>query len=1338
MKSKVLGIVSLFFSVILLSSCDLFVGVGGIDSEPPVITISTPQDGSIYSPGDIVISGSATDNDKIRDIVIYLGNEEKARLGNKNVFQHTLSIGSPGVYEISVKAIDNVGNESEKKVKITIDTGGPVITIQTPEENKFYKGIISASGTVSDDSGINTVEWSLDGVTWNTLVSSYLDKEYNFSFSIVSTNYNDGLYYLYIRAKDVTEKLSIRNVSLYINNNLSNTIISPIPGQAISGVENIRGNILVNNPIFISNISLIVETNSGGVYIITNIPTSINYSYDFDADELESGLNVTFKIVVNSYSGLSITNSVVTYVDKTYPSINVVFPTNGSFLKNFIYTFHGTSYDDTGIKQVLISFDNNTFSQVSISNDGTNYFWYTNIYTANLSEGDNELYVTVVDLDNKPKSTRALFTVDKTLPNITIISPSNNSTVGTNFVISANAVDNYAVMSFFVKLDGVVVVSNGNISSLSSVYLNFVTNLSGEGARILDFIAQDVAGNIANVTYTISINSDPARTSNIIITSSSGTNLYVKGLATIYGVSYDSVEVSNVYYSIGNDEVIFITNAGVTSTNWVFNFNSGNYSDGLTQLSIKAVDNLGGFTYYTTNIYIDNTTPYVSVLNVQNGEYLGGFINLQVLITDNISLLSFSLLTNGSLFTNDSSIPEGDKESLYILPQWDLSSQSDGTTNTIVSIVVDRAFTTNIVTNWFVISNDIPIMTVNEPLVNQYVSNKVLVSGIAIKSPQGIKETQLKIGSQNFVVASTNNISSDGFTNEFSHVFDTTLVPQGLQIITVRGIASNNSYNQVTIPVIVDYTLPSLTFISLTDGASYYGTITVSGKAWDNLGISNVNVYIKTNNVALPGWDPAIVSLDSSSNWSTNWDTTTLPVGYVEITVEAVDYAGNSTNIAKNIIIRPYISSISPNSAWVGGGINITGSNFGTGSARIIYNGATNTITASPANLNDIVPSSAKSGYLLVEVNGITSINSNWVDVWEITGYPPITAAQINSGFKAYSNKIYFAQSAKSGSSWASNNLLSDYTSTFTQYPFISSSTPNGEVVGLGNAIDARGNLVAIAYSPVKMNGVWVTTFTNNGVNLIRITNYKIDTITLQGSDPRIGVRIGSDLSIHVAYSDFANGTIKYAKSTTYGTSWTIENAVTNLTFHPTLKDAQPRIDLDTSGLPHISYYDHGIGKLRHAYKLISGEWMTETVDTMQLNGQYSSIKIDDNNTIHISYYNGDQGDLMYSYKPSGGQWTRILIDYSAITGYYTSIDTYGSEKAIAYYSTTYQNGWLAYNNGSDVNNWRIIQIPQTPTLSVPYGLHCGVNFSPDGNQIWVGFIEQSDLSLWVAKYKKP
>jgi len=72
-------------------------------------------------------------------------------------------------------------------------------------------------------------------------------------------------------------------------------------------------------------------------------------------------------------------------------------------------------------------------------------------------------------------------------------------------------------------------------------------------------------------------------------------------------------------------------------------------------------------------------------------------------------------------------------------------------------------------------------------------------------------------------------------------------------------------------------------------------------------------------------------------------------------------------------------------------------------------------------------------------------------------------------------------------------------------------------------------------------------------------------------------------------------------------------------------------IALDSSGYPHVSYFDRINWDLKYAYMDASG-WHTETVDSEGYVGQYTSIALDSSDNAHISYQDYANSDLKYAW----------------------------------------------------------------------------------------------------------
>jgi hypothetical protein len=100
------------------------------DYELPVISITTPTNNQIYSPGQILnISGTITDNDYIAEVHIHVNNlitgaeyldEHLHPAGNAtNFLNQSLTTVAGTSYKIQIMAIDRAANEAVSTVEVS-------------------------------------------------------------------------------------------------------------------------------------------------------------------------------------------------------------------------------------------------------------------------------------------------------------------------------------------------------------------------------------------------------------------------------------------------------------------------------------------------------------------------------------------------------------------------------------------------------------------------------------------------------------------------------------------------------------------------------------------------------------------------------------------------------------------------------------------------------------------------------------------------------------------------------------------------------------------------------------------------------------------------------------------------------------------------------------------------------------------------------------------------------------------------------------------------------------------------------------------------------------------
>ncbi len=155
----------------------------------------------------------------------------------------------------------------------------------------------------------------------------------------------------------------------------------------------------------------------------------------------------------------------------------------------------------------------------------------------------------------------------------------------------------------------------------------------------------------------------------------------------------------------------------------------------------------------------------------------------------------------------------------------------------------------------------------------------------------------------------------------------------------------------------------------------------------------------------------------------------------------------------------------------------------------------------------------------------------------------------------------------------------------------------------------------------------------------------------------------------HISYYSGTKGSLKYAKWD--GRKWDVEIIESGNKEKPNLEHVFKKyqrkdiglhtsIVLDSSGLPHISYYDRIEGDLKYT-KLDGKKWVVETVDSEGDIGMYTSIAVDYFGNPHISYNDKTKGDLKYA-KWDGNKWVIKTVDSDGDVGMYTSIVLDGSD----------------------------------------------------------------------------
>ncbi|MEE8575039.1 MAG: Ig-like domain-containing protein, partial [Thermodesulfobacteriota bacterium] len=127
-----------------------------LDSTAPVISITSPTDGSITTDSSVTVSGTVDDNSAS---ITVNGVTATVSAGTFTATGVTLA---EGANTITATATDGAGNSSSSSISITLDTSAPAISITSPTGGSTTTASsITVTGTVDDNSASVTV----NGVT---------------------------------------------------------------------------------------------------------------------------------------------------------------------------------------------------------------------------------------------------------------------------------------------------------------------------------------------------------------------------------------------------------------------------------------------------------------------------------------------------------------------------------------------------------------------------------------------------------------------------------------------------------------------------------------------------------------------------------------------------------------------------------------------------------------------------------------------------------------------------------------------------------------------------------------------------------------------------------------------------------------------------------------------------------------------------------------------------------------------------------------------------------------------------------------------------------------------
>ncbi len=310
--------------------------------DPFVVILSSPTNHSVVSSG-LSISGSSFNEAGLQSATVYytLTNSGSATnqisatvAGNPlAMISASLNILNSGYYYIWIKATDahsHTAFSARTLIKVEIadpDVTPPALSINSHTNNQVVGSSLSLQGTVSDDTAVADILFSLNQQAWFSIQT--VAPNWQQSFILTNTGIND----LAVYAIDTSGNSSLTQIiSLNYDSSVPTVSINkPVHGISTNkSLINVSGTASVQNDT-IQSVSL--KVNNGSFADVGNT------TWSRSGVSLIQGTN-TLTAKALSAGGKTAEATVSLYVDSIAPALNISSPSDG-------YTVNGTSANIT-------------------------------------------------------------------------------------------------------------------------------------------------------------------------------------------------------------------------------------------------------------------------------------------------------------------------------------------------------------------------------------------------------------------------------------------------------------------------------------------------------------------------------------------------------------------------------------------------------------------------------------------------------------------------------------------------------------------------------------------------------------------------------------------------------------------------------------------------------------------------------------------------------------------------------------------------------------------------------------------------------------------------------
>lgn len=382
-------------------------------------------------------------------------------------------------------------------------------------------------------------------------------------------------------------------------------------------------------------------------------------------------------------------------------------------------------------------------------------------------------------------------------------------------------------------------------------------------------------------------------------------NTFVKGNVTIRVNVTDAVHAVNAVLVDFNGTNNTLTQAGdIWSFVWVTPQAPGQ-PDRTYNLTFLMNDTIGlAVTHVVVNVTVDNTKPAVLLSNTTNTLLSGTQFNFSIrpaTFTLNATVTDANaqtVLFNLSNASGQVQLQNGLKTGNHFVASLNTTNLADvlGGYNitAIANDSVNNVNASEFVTLFVDLSK--PNTTLTRPSTNQNLLGNFVLN-VSVTDSHDVKTVQFNLSNSTNgnVTPLITGVTSSSVGSQFNATLNASAIAEGRYNVSVRATDSAGNVNETTFAeVFIDGTKPSVTITRPPVNSSVSGAVLFNASVTDAVGIGAVlfNVSNSTNGNVTP-LITGVTSSSVGSQFNATFNTSTIPDGFYNISVQANDLVNN-------------------------------------------------------------------------------------------------------------------------------------------------------------------------------------------------------------------------------------------------------------------------------------------------------------------------------------------------------------------------------------------------------------------------------------------------------------